>query len=98
MSATPRSTKIMSFSVPPTVEKKFTTVAKKEGRSKSALFRDMLLFYSTYRPQLQEVEKSHFSEIIEDDIRQGIADIRAGKTTKSFHTAEEFTRAIHKEA
>jgi metal-responsive CopG/Arc/MetJ family transcriptional regulator len=48
-----RTTKILGFSVPPTVVKEVETLAKEERRTKSELFREMVRVYRRYRQQWQ---------------------------------------------
>jgi len=46
-----RTTQILAFSVPPTVAKEIETLAKRERRTKSELFREMVRVYGRYRAQ-----------------------------------------------
>jgi metal-responsive CopG/Arc/MetJ family transcriptional regulator len=48
-----RTSKILGFSVPPTVVKEVETLAKEERRTKSELFREMVRVYRRYRQQRQ---------------------------------------------
>lgn len=44
-----RSTKIITFSVPPEVAREFDDIAQQEGRNKSEMFREMLRIYRIWR-------------------------------------------------
>jgi hypothetical protein len=46
-----RTTQILAFSVPPTVAKEIETLARRERRTKSELFREMVRVYGRYRAQ-----------------------------------------------
>jgi metal-responsive CopG/Arc/MetJ family transcriptional regulator len=48
-----RTSKILGFSVPPTVVQEVETLAKEERRTKSELFREMVRVYRRYRQQRQ---------------------------------------------
>jgi metal-responsive CopG/Arc/MetJ family transcriptional regulator len=61
-----RTTKIMGFSVPPTVVKEVETLAKQERRTKSELFREMVRVYRRYRDQRDRDESRWITGIIEE--------------------------------
>ena len=61
-----RTTKIMGFSVPPTVVKEVETLAKQERRTKSELFREMVRVYRRYRDQRDRDENCWITGIIEE--------------------------------
>jgi metal-responsive CopG/Arc/MetJ family transcriptional regulator len=44
-----RSTKVVTFSLPPEAAKEFDAIAEQEGRNKSELFREMLRIYGIWR-------------------------------------------------
>ena len=44
-----RSTKVITFSLPPGAAKEFDAIAEQEGRNKSELFREMLRIYQIWR-------------------------------------------------
>lgn len=44
-----RASAVLSVSVPPESAREFERLAEQEGRNKSALFREMLAVYRTYR-------------------------------------------------
>jgi len=46
-----RTTQVLAFSVPPTVAKEVETLARRERRTKSELFREMVRVYGRYRAQ-----------------------------------------------
>jgi hypothetical protein len=46
-----RTTQILAFSVPPAVAREVETLAKRERRTKSELFREMVRVYGRYRAQ-----------------------------------------------
>ena len=46
-----RTTKIVGFSVPPTVVREVESIAREERRTKSELFREMVRVYRRYRQQ-----------------------------------------------
>ena len=46
-----RTTKILGFSVPPTVVQEVESIAREERRTKSELFREMVRVYRRYRQQ-----------------------------------------------
>lgn len=61
-----RTTKIMGFSVPPTIVNEVETLAKQEHRSKSELFREMVRVYRRYRDQRDRDESRWITGIIEE--------------------------------
>ena len=60
-----RTTKIMGFSVPPTVVREVEALAKRERRTKSELFREMVRVYRRYRDQRERDEDRWILGIIE---------------------------------
>jgi metal-responsive CopG/Arc/MetJ family transcriptional regulator len=61
-----RTTKIMGFSVPPTVVREVETLAKQERRTKSELFREMVRVYQRYRDQRDRDENRWITGIIQE--------------------------------
>src|ERR1017187_8699076 len=61
-----RTTKIMGFSVPPTIVKEVETLAREERRTKSELFREMVRVYRRYRAQRDRDEDRWIMGIIEE--------------------------------
>ena len=61
-----RTTKIMGFSVPPTVVREVETLAKEEHRTKSELFREMVRVYRRYRQQRDRDEDRLIMGLIEE--------------------------------
>ena len=59
-----RTTRILAFSVPPTVVKEVETLAKKERRTKSELFREMVRVYGRYRTQRELDEQRLTASLI----------------------------------
>jgi len=59
-----RTTRIMGFSVPPTVVKEVETLAKEERRTKSELFREMVRVYRRYKQQRDRDEERWISNLI----------------------------------
>jgi len=59
-----RTTQILAFSVPPTVAKEIATLAKRERRTKSELFREMVRVYERYRAQRELDEKRWVENLI----------------------------------
>jgi metal-responsive CopG/Arc/MetJ family transcriptional regulator len=57
--ATTRTTKVMGFSVPPAVVKEVENLAKRERRTKSELFREMVRVYVRYR-ELREFDEDRW--------------------------------------
>jgi len=46
-----RKTQVLGFSVPPEVAEEYERLAKREGRSKSELFREMITAYTAKREE-----------------------------------------------
>jgi hypothetical protein len=61
-----RTTKILGFSVPPTVVQEVESFAKEERRTKSELFREMVRVYGRYRQQRDRDENRWVSGLIEE--------------------------------
>ncbi len=61
-----RTTKIMGFSVPPTLVKEVETLARQERRTKSELFREMVRVYHRYRDQRDRDESRWIKGVIDD--------------------------------
>jgi len=61
-----RTTKIMGFSVPPTVVREVEILAKQERRTKSELFREMVRVYRRYRTQRDRDEARWINGVIEE--------------------------------
>jgi C-terminal processing protease CtpA/Prc len=61
-----RTTKIMGFSVPPTIVKEVETLARQERRTKSELFREMVRVYRRYRDQRDRDDNRWITGIIEE--------------------------------
>jgi metal-responsive CopG/Arc/MetJ family transcriptional regulator len=61
-----RTTKILGFSVPPTVVKEVETLAKAERRTKSELFREMVRVYVRYREQRERDEERWVANLIQE--------------------------------
>jgi len=61
-----RTTKILGFSVPPTVVREVETLAKVERRTKSELFREMVRIYRRYREQRERDEERWVRNVIEE--------------------------------
>jgi metal-responsive CopG/Arc/MetJ family transcriptional regulator len=61
-----RNTKILGFSVPPTVVKEVETLARQECRTKSELFREMVRVYVRYRNQREHDEEQWIARLIEE--------------------------------
>jgi len=61
-----RTTKIMGFSVPPTVVKEVETLARQERRTKSELFREMVRVYRRYCAQRECDETRWIAGVIEE--------------------------------
>ncbi len=53
-----RTTKVMGFSVPPSIMEEVEQIAREENRTKSELFREMLRVYRSYRKHRPEPEVS----------------------------------------
>jgi len=63
---TRRTTKILGFSVPPSVVREVETLAKEERRTKSELFREMVRVYRRYRQQRDRDEERWVRQVIEE--------------------------------
>lgn len=61
-----RTTKILGFSVPPTVVKEVENLAREERRTKSELFREMVRVYQRYREQRERDEDRWIRNLIEE--------------------------------
>lgn len=61
-----RTTKIIGFSVPPTLVKEVDRLAKEERRTKSELFREMLRVYDRYRRQRERDEERWVMQVIRE--------------------------------
>ena len=61
-----RTTKIMGFSVPPTVVREVENLARQERRTKSELFREMVRVYRRFRAQQDRDEDRWILGIIEE--------------------------------
>lgn len=61
-----RTTKIIGFSVPPTLVKEVERLAKEEKRTKSELFREMLRVYDRYRRQRERDEERWVMQVIRE--------------------------------
>jgi metal-responsive CopG/Arc/MetJ family transcriptional regulator len=59
-----RVTKILGFSVPPSMAEEFESIAREERRTKSELFREMLRLYQTYRKQAEQAEAEHLRQAV----------------------------------
>ena len=67
-----RTTKILGFSVPPSMVDEVEQIAKEERRTKSELFRRMFSVYKTYRKQLEQAEEERFQRMIDEAIAEGL--------------------------
>src|SRR5450631_1402939 len=61
-----RTTKIIGFSVPPTMVQEVEDFARAEGRTKSELFREMVRVYRRYREQRDRDEERWVNQLIEE--------------------------------
>jgi hypothetical protein len=61
-----RATKILGFSVPPSVVKEVESLARIERRTKSELFREMVRVYQRYRGQRERDEERWIKGVIEE--------------------------------
>lgn len=61
-----RTSKILGFSAPPIVVREVETLAKKERRTKSELFREMVRVYRRYREQRERDEERWVMNVIEE--------------------------------
>jgi metal-responsive CopG/Arc/MetJ family transcriptional regulator len=75
-----RTTKILGFSVPPTVVKEVETLAKEERRTKSELFREMVRVYRRYRIQRDQDDERVISSLI--------AEVKAEEAQNPMSTTE----------
>lgn len=67
----PRTTKVVGFSVPPALAKEIMTVARREKRTKSELFREMFRVYKSYRKQrVQSDYDPHIARLWEEVQRE----------------------------
>jgi hypothetical protein len=62
----PRTTKTLGFSVPPTVVREVESLAKKERRTKSELFREMVRVYQRFRLQRDRDEARWVENLIQE--------------------------------
>ena len=61
-----RVTKVLGFSVPPTVVREVESIAKKERRTKSELFREMVRVYQRFREQRDRDETRWVESLIQE--------------------------------
>jgi metal-responsive CopG/Arc/MetJ family transcriptional regulator len=61
-----RTTKILGFSVPPTLVKEVESLAKEEHRTKSELFREMVRVYHRFRDQRNRDEERWVANLIRE--------------------------------
>jgi hypothetical protein len=61
-----RTTKILGFTVPPSMAKEVEQMAKEERRTKSELFREMVRVYKRYRIQRDEDEERWVMKLIQE--------------------------------
>jgi len=61
-----RTTKMVGFSVPPTLVREVEKMAKQERRTKSELFREMVRVYQRYRKQREEDEERWVMNLIRE--------------------------------
>jgi hypothetical protein len=66
-----RTTKMIGFSVPPSIAEEVDLVANEERRTKSELFREMFRIYQTYRHELRQAEEEQFQHMIDEAIAEG---------------------------
>jgi hypothetical protein len=62
----PRTTKTLGFSVPPQVVREVESLARKERRTKSELFREMVRVYQRFRLQRDRDEESWVANLIQE--------------------------------
>jgi metal-responsive CopG/Arc/MetJ family transcriptional regulator len=62
----PRTTKTLGFSVPPTLAKEVESLARKERRTKSELFREMVRVYQRFRHQRDREEARWVENLIQE--------------------------------
>ncbi len=84
--ATQKNYQVIGFSVPRDTAKLMDTIAKKEQRTKSELFREMFRVWSIYRKR----EDRMWDEQIADIIDEVNAEKTAGKTTSVQEVSSEF--------
>jgi hypothetical protein len=85
-----RTTKILGFSVPPSIVEEVEQLAKEERRTKSELFRRMLGVYKTYRKQLEQAEEERFQRLIDEAIAEGLREKEnPTMTEEEYDTLEE---------
>ena len=63
---TTRTTKIVGFSVPPTLVREVELLARQERRTKSELFREMVRVYRRYRLQRDRDEERWIQTLIDE--------------------------------
>jgi hypothetical protein len=61
-----RTTKIVGFTVPPSMAKEVEQMAKEERRTKSELFREMLRVYKRYRIQREQEDERWVTNLIRE--------------------------------
>src|SRR3990172_5537709 len=61
-----RTTKILGFSVPPAIAREVEELARKERKTKSELFREMVGFYRQYSPIADSLELAWIEQIIQE--------------------------------
>jgi hypothetical protein len=61
-----RTTKTLGFSVPPTVVKEVESLARRERRTKSELFREMVRVYQRFRLQRDRDEARWLESLIQE--------------------------------
>ena len=85
-----RTTKILGFSVPPSMVEEVEQIAKEERRTKSELFRRMFGVYKTYRKQLEQAEDERFQRLIDEAIAEGMREKEIPiMTEEEYDTVEE---------
>ncbi len=77
---TNRSTQILAFSVPPAIAKEVESFAKRERRTKSELFREMVRVYGRYRILRERDEHRWVADLI--------SEAQAEQTTKPIGVEE----------
>ena len=65
-----RTTKVLGFSVPPTLVEELERVAEEERRTKSELFREMFRVYQHYREQRERDEERWVMDLIREAKRE----------------------------
>jgi len=60
----PRKTKIIAFSVPPSIYEEVVSIARKQNKTKSELFRDMVRLYSRYQKMEEQEELNRIFRLI----------------------------------